>query len=157
MKAKRGQVDLIGQYGLQGRNDGSTLWRNWRNMWQRTAGKHGLGKYYAGICVCPEWRSYAAFRRWATEHGYSDALTLDRIDGGQGYSPQNCRYATRSEQARNTRRAIRYQYDGEDLPLAEIAERTGMDYNLLYMRLVRYGMDLATACQREVKNAKKTD
>jgi len=125
MKAKRGQVDLIGQYGLQGRNDGSTLWRNWRNMWQRTAGKHGL--------------------------------TLDRIDGGQGYSPQNCRYATRSEQARNTRRAIRYQYDGEDLPLAEIAERTGMDYNLLYMRLVRYGMDLATACQREVKNAKKTD
>lgn len=61
-----------------------------------------------GITVCDEWRkSFNAFREWALSHGYSDSLTIDRIDNDAGYGPDNCRWATVSEQNRNKRHARR--------------------------------------------------
>lgn len=57
-----------------------------------------------GITVCPEWRdSYISFESWALANGYSDDLTLDRIDNDKGYSPENCRWATVSQQNANKR------------------------------------------------------
>lgn len=58
-----------------------------------------------GITVCDEWlHDFTAFRNWALSSGYSDELTLDRIDNDKGYSPDNCRWATWHEQRMNQRR-----------------------------------------------------
>lgn len=67
---------------------------------------HIAYKHYGGrgITVCNEWlHDFAVFRGWALSHGYSDDLTIDRIDNDKGYGPDNCRWATWQEQSANKR------------------------------------------------------
>ena len=58
-------------------------------------------KYYTHVTVCEEWREFPPFWFWAHLTGYRDDLTIDRIDGSKGYCPENCRWATLSEQNKN--------------------------------------------------------
>lgn len=46
-----------------------------------------------GITICDEWISpdgACSFYEWSLDHGYSDDLTIDRVDNSKGYSPSNC-------------------------------------------------------------------
>jgi hypothetical protein len=94
-------------------------------------------RYYGGrgISVCPRWRKdFLAFladmgERPSMEH------TLDRIDVNGNYEPGNVRWATRKEQARNTRRNRFVVMDGERMTLAEAVERRGLNYDTVKWRL----------------------
>lgn len=80
----------------------------WRGMRERCNNPRNISyKWYGqkGVKVCREWQDdYAAFREWAITNGYSDSLTIDRIDSNGNYEPNNCRWLT---QAENARRAAR--------------------------------------------------
>jgi hypothetical protein len=103
-----------------------------------------------GIKVCDRWRkSYANFladigRRPSPNH------SLDRIDHDGDYSPENCRWATAVEQARNRRMARMLTYGGETMCLSAWAERYSLRAQTLGRRL-RAGWDAERALTTPVE------
>lgn len=82
-------------------------------------------KWYGGIgiTICDEWlNSFEAFFKWSMENGYSENLTIDRIDPNGNYSPENCRWITLAEQQRNRRDAVMVEFNGQIKHLCEWAE-----------------------------------
>jgi hypothetical protein len=90
-----------------------------------------------GITVCDEWHDFKRFYEWAITTGYSDSLSIDRIDNTKGYSPDNCRWATPQEQTDN-RRCCRYiTYNGKCQTIKAWANETGIHRNTLRERFNR--------------------
>ena len=57
-----------------------------------------------GIAICEEWKNdFMSFYNWAMANGYSDGLSIDRIDNDGNYEPSNCRWTTQTIQTRNQR------------------------------------------------------
>lgn len=90
-----------------------------------------------GITVCDEWHNIENFEKWALNSGFRKGLTLDRIDPNGDYCPQNCRWATREEQANNRRNAIIVEWNGEVHSLTEWAEIIGINSSTLESRYWR--------------------
>ena len=83
---------------------GTRLHRIWSTMKTRcyNPNNHRYKWYGAkGITVCDEWlHDFSAFRDWALSNGYTDDLTIDRVDEAKGYEPSNCRWIPHSENSR---------------------------------------------------------
>lgn len=80
---------------------GTRLYSIWSKMRSRCNRKKDPAfRFYGakGIKVCEEWENdFLSFKEWAEFNGYTDKLTIDRIDSKKGYSPDNCRWLTPSE------------------------------------------------------------
>lgn len=110
------------EYGSGAYENGkkTRLYRIWNHMRERCGHIKGADERHLndyrdrGIRVCDEWlESFGAFKEWALDNGYSDDLSIDRIDNDGNYEPSNCRWATRKQQDENKRRRGR-------LPMARL-------------------------------------
>lgn len=136
------------------------LYGIWSDMRKRCENsKHIAFVRYGGrgISVCEEWYDYENFADWAKENGYTDNLTLDRIENDEGYSPTNCRWTTRSVQARNKSNNVVYTYEGKSLTIPEWSELTGINTSTLYSRLTRYGWSVEKALTTPSRRLKSYD
>lgn len=89
-----------------------------------------------GIKVCNEWRTdFQNFYDWAIANGYSDDLTIDRIDIDGNYCPENCRWATRKEQANNKSTNHLLEYKGKVKNIKEWSEYFGFNYKYFHEKL----------------------
>ena len=119
----------------------SRLYKIWKTMKDRcysvnrTNYPHYGGR---GITVCDEWKNdFSVFRDWALSNGYTEELTLDRIDVNGNYCPENCRWATWLEQKNNMRTNRHVECNGESHTVAEWSRITGIPYTVLIGRLQR--------------------
>ena len=111
----------------------------WAMMKQRCANRnHRSYRNYGGkgVSVCKEWlHDFESFKDWAFASGYTDKLTLDRIDGNGNYCPENCRWATYKEQGNNRNNNRLITYNGETHTMSEWCDITGLSKATVYCRL----------------------
>jgi hypothetical protein len=87
-----------------------------------------------GIVMCEQWQE--SFEVFLADMGEPPVgLTLDREDNDGPYSPDNCRWATRKQQMRNTRVNRYLTLDGETKIITEWAEQYGLTAPTIYHRL----------------------
>lgn len=118
------------------------LYKIWFNMLERCENASDAAyRYYGGrgIIVCDAWHDYIVFREWAHSNGYSEDLTIDRIDSNGNYCPDNCRWADYKTQA-NNRRSCRYvEINGEKRTITEWCKINGISAFTAYSRIDRFG------------------
>ncbi len=120
----------------------SRAFRAWVHMGERCYNprRKGFLRYGGrGIAMCERWHSFDAFLAdmGEPEPGYS----IDRIDNDGNYAPENCRWATRQQQANNTRRNRRIAFNGENLTFRQWEQRLGWNRNTIASRIDTQGWD----------------
>ena len=86
--------------------------------------------------MCDEWRNdYTSFRNWAYANGYTEELSIDRIDNNGDYSPDNCRWVDCVAQANNRRSNHLLTFNGETHNIAEWSSMLGIPYKTLHNRI----------------------
>lgn len=164
---KRKRDELRESYGVPKSFSNLRIYKVYRSMISRCNRKKPdsnpsydiINKYYISrnITVCDEWKGRIGFYRfyqWSMENGYREGFSIDRIDNEKGYSPDNCRWIPVSDQSKNKRNNVRYDYKGQKLILREICELENISYDALKYRVVKKGQDLDYAIS-EIKKRRK--
>lgn len=120
----------------------------WRGIKDRCYNPNNTHYYLygkRGIFMCDEWKNdFTEFAKWANSHGYSETLTIDRIDNDNGYCPENCRWVTRPQQCVNKRTNLKFEYNGETKALSEWCKIFGRNYYTVHNRIY-HGIPFETA------------
>lgn len=115
------------------------LYNIWLNMKERCKSK--TNKYYGqkGISVCKEWEKFPPFAEWALSHGYTDDMTIERVDVNGNYEPQNCKWITAKNQYLNRTDSHYLTAFGKTQTIKEWATETGIAYDTIERRINAYG------------------
>lgn len=84
--------------------------------------------------MCEQWVLFSEFASWALENGYSDDLTIERINNDGNYEPSNCRCVSRKVQSRNKRNSVLITIDGITKTMGEWSKISGVKYTTLKYR-----------------------
>ena len=155
-------TDMKTKHGLSVNDQGEAprLYSIWRNMKQR-CNNPNASKYKnyggKGISFCEEWENYKPFHDWAINNGYSDDLTLDRIDNNGDYCPENCRWVTYRQQNLNSSQNHLVTFKGETKTITEWSEILNIKRTTLYSRISKYGWSIKKSFTTPVRGHKNEE
>ena len=116
------------------------IYKNMKARCYRPTGS-GYENYGArGIRMCDEWlgeNGFINFYNWAIENGYTDELTIERIDVNGNYCPENCKWIPPEEQYYNKTTNVYLNIYGIDYTLSQVARMFNVDYNVLWRSYYR--------------------
>lgn len=116
-----------------GRKGRERAYSTWAGMKARCSNPNEPGfRHYGGrgIAVCERWQEFEGF--YADMGEPPDGYSLERIDNEKGYSPENCKWATRTEQNNNTRVNVRITALGQTLTATQWARRLGVPAGTIF-------------------------
>lgn len=105
-----------------------------------------------GIYIHESWlRDKKMFFEWSFANGYSDNLTIDRIDNNGPYSPDNCRWTTVRQQSRNKHNTWMIEVDDQlvcAFDYLDSLSNVAVDYEIVRSRITRSGWSLEDAINK---------
>jgi hypothetical protein len=130
----------------------------WKSMNTRCSNKKAERyKNYGGrgITVCDRWLN--SFPNFLKDMGDrpSKSYSIDRIDNDKGYSPENCRWATRLEQANNRSVSKLLRWDGVEMTVTQWARKLDMKPATLKSR-IRSGWSTESALSTPIRKGEST-
>lgn len=90
-----------------------------------------------GIKICERWEDFSTFRDDMGDP--PEGMSIDRIDNDKGYSPENCRWASRKTQSRNRRGRRELTALGKTQSIAKWSDETGLSISTIFARVSAYG------------------
>jgi len=113
----------------------------WNSMRRRCfLGSQGKKPAYANVKVCERWEEFSNFLEDMGER--PEGTSLDRINVLGDYEPENCRWATPSEQQRNKKFNRTLTYNGVTKSVHDWSEEFGIGSMTLYKRVFEHGWDV---------------
>lgn len=106
-----------------------------------------------GIEVCDRWK---VFENFLADMGEApDGMSIDRIDNGKGYSPENCRWATPLTQSTNRDYTVTLTAFGRTQSVGDWSRETGIPHSTIYQRVHKLGWPHELAVSRRSTQAMK--
>lgn len=131
----------------------SRIYRIWKGLRNRCENEN-LPQYSdwggRGIKVCDEWKEFIPFYEWAMANGYNDSLSIDRVDNGGNYCPENCRWSTAQEQALNRRSNSFITHNGITKHISEWDKAIGAKKSGRVRARLNAGWSIADAVTKHV-------
>lgn len=120
------------------------IYNNWNQMMQRCYNPkcHAYSRYHGrGIKVVNRWLEYENFYKDMIKT-YKEGLSIERINNNGNYSPENCKWATKKEQANNRRSSRLINFMGKRKTLSQWVEIFNLKRSTVAQRYYVYQWDI---------------
>ncbi|OHX28343.1 hypothetical protein Javan273_0035 [Streptococcus phage Javan273] len=128
---------IVKRHGLAKKERLYNIWVGMRQRCNNESSKDYPKYGGRGIVICNEWNDYLIFREWALSNGYSDKLSIDRMDVNGNYEPSNCRWVNHKTQANNQSNNHLITFDGKTKTIKQWSDETGISNVTILTRLTR--------------------
>lgn len=116
-------------HGHRRRDSTTAVYKTWLSMLARCRDQENHNYGGRGVSVCDSWLDFTAF--YSDMGDRPEGHTIDRINPEEGYSKENCRWATARAQALNKRGSV---YSTHGVDLVSLSEDYGIPLTTIYRR-----------------------